>query len=206
MHQENENDKIDKELIVEKYTPLVHKIVNRLNYGFVDKDDLVQAGFMGLLKAIENFNSNLGNFISFASIYIMSEVKEELRNNKLIILNKEIISIIRKLPDYENKSLEEMSQILNTTKEKVSLAFLYKDRISLLNDDNNEIDRIESSYKENEIISCISKLNDVEKMIIYNKYLYNMSQSEIAESLDVSQSSVSRLEKKALKRLKSFIE
>ena len=59
---------------------LVYKIVNKMDYGYVDKEDLLQAGLIGLFKATKKFNKNINNnFISFSSIYIISEIKNILQ-------------------------------------------------------------------------------------------------------------------------------
>lgn len=208
----SQKDNIDGlEETIRKYTPLVYKIVNRMDYGYVDREDLVQAGLMGLYYAINNYNQEAQtNFVSYASIYIISEIKKELRNNKLIILNKDMIKLMKKLSDCSNQSFEQIAQLNNTTKENVFLAYIYKEKIIHLDkqddEENSLLDIIPSKDTRSAIIEGIYKLDDDEQKVIIEKYFKNASQSDIAKFFHKSQSYVSRLEAKALKNLKHIIE
>lgn len=208
----SQKDNIDGlEETIRQYTPLVYKIVNRMDYGYVDREDLIQAGLMGLYYAINNYNQNAQtNFVSYASIYIISEIKKELRNNKLIILNKDMIKLMKKLSDCSNQSFEQIAQLNNTTKENVFLAYIYKEKIIHLDkqddEENSLLDIIPSKDTRSAIIEGIHKLDDDEQKVIIEKYFKNASQSDIAKFFHKSQSYVSRLEAKALKNLKHIIE
>lgn len=207
MCQENDNfQNLGEEEII-KYRPLIYKIAHRMDYGYIDKEDLIQAGFIGLMQAFNRFNKEKSNnFISYASVYIINAMKEELRNNKLIVLNKEIISLIRQIKSNEELSFDDLSQKLNVSKDKIYLAFLYKDKIQSLDQvDGSMIDNIQSNISYNEITDKISLLKDDDRKLIYYKYFYNYNQSEIAKRFNVSQSTVSRLEKKALHNLKGLV-
>lgn len=187
---------------------LVEKIVNKMNYGYVDKDDLLQAGLIGLYKAIEKYNENINdNFISFSSIYIISEIKNELRNNKLIKLNKKIIKIKKYINENDNLSFNQISKNLNVNLELVYLATIYKNDVCSLNqiiDDDELINNIvdENNINNRHYIEIISRLDELSKLIITLKYYKNYSQTEIAKVLNCSQSKVSRIEKKALDLIK----
>ena len=186
---------------------LVNKIVNKMNYGYVDKDDLTQAGLIGLYKATLKYNKEINNnFISFASIYIISEIKEELRNNKLIKLNKNIVKIKKYLYDHENLSLTQIANNLNVSIDSVNLALIYKKDIVSLNeviDEEELIDNIEDKYEKYNFLPEILKLDSLSKKILILKYYKNYSQSEISKLLNCSQSKVSRIETKALKTIKN---
>ena len=76
MCKENDSYKIITDEQIKNYEKLVYKIVNRMNYGYVDKEDLIQAGFLGLVKALQKYDDNKSeSFISYASIYIISSIK-----------------------------------------------------------------------------------------------------------------------------------
>lgn len=186
---------------------LVNKIVNKMNYGYVDKDDLTQAGLIGLYKATLKYNKEINNnFISFASIYIISEIKDELRNNKLIKLNKNIIKIKKYLYEHENLSLSQVANNLNVSIDSVNLALIYKKDIVSLNeviDEEELIDNIEDKYEKYNYLPEILKLESLSKKILILKYYKNYSQSEISKLLNCSQSKVSRIEAKALKTIKN---
>lgn len=187
---------------------LVYKIVNKMDYGYVDKEDLLQAGLIGLFKATKKFNKNINNnFISFSSIYIISEIKNELRTNKLIVLNKKIIKIKKFLKNNNDKnlSINEISDLLNENTELIHLGLMYQNDIcslNELNEDEEMIDRIPDIKNEDKYIDIISNLDFLSKMIVLLKYYRNYNQSEISKILNCSQSKVSRIEQKALEIIK----
>ena len=196
--------------LFDKYVYLVEKIVNKMNYGYVDKDDLFQAGLIGLYKAIEKYNEKKNennNFISYCSVYIISEIKNELRNNKLIKLNKKIIKIKKYLRDNSNLSFNQISKNLNISIELIYLATIYKDDVvslnQIINDEelvNNVIDY--SVSFNNDYIDIINHLDEFSRLIITLKYYKNYSQEEIAKILNCSQAKISRIENKALEQMR----
>ena len=196
--------------LFDKYVYLVEKIVNKMNYGYVDKDDLFQAGLIGLYKAIEKYNEKKNennNFISYCSVYIISEIKNELRNNKLIKLNKKIIKIKKYLRDNSNLSFNQISKNLNISIELIYLATIYKDDVvslnQIINDEelvNNVIDY--SVSFNNDYIDIINHLDEFSRLIITLKYYKNYSQEEIAKILNCSQAKISRIENKALEKMR----
>ena len=196
--------------LFDKYVYLVEKIVNKMNYGYVDKDDLFQAGLIGLYKAIEKYNEKKNennNFISYCSVYIISEIKNELRNNKLIKLNKKIIKIKKYLRDNSNLSFNQISKNLNISIELIYLATIYKDDVvslnQIINDEelvNNVIDC--SVSFNNHYIDIINHLDEFSRLIITLKYYKNYSQEEIAKILNCSQAKISRIENKALEKMR----
>lgn len=193
---------------------LVYKIAKKMDYGYVDRDDLIQVGLMGLYEASLKYNPSLNTkFSTFASIYIISSIKEELRKNKLIRLNKELISVVRKLKMSDhNMSIEELSKELNTSKENIILALNYSFEVSSLNvvSETDEIihlipDLSGADPVKDDIISRIKCLDPVSQKVIYLKYYEGLSQDKIASLLGKNQSSISRLEKKALEKMKEAI-
>ncbi len=202
---------MNSELFIENIN-LVKKIVNKMNYGYIDKDDLYQAGLIGLYKATIKIDYNkINSFHSFASIYIINEIKDELRNNKLIKLNKKIIKIKKYLNnnDLSNKSIDEIAEELLVDKEYVFIALEHYNDVCSLNEvkENEElINLIPDALIEDDYYKYyIDKLDNLLKEVIILKYYKNYSQIEISKMMKLSQSTVSRLEKKALKIIKKKI-
>ena len=192
----------------------VKKIVNKLNYGYIEKDDLYQAGLIGLYKATKKYDKTLNdNFLSYASIYILSEIKNELRCNKLIKLNKKIIKIKKYLRNHDinNKSIDEIANELSVEKELVFSGLEYINDLTSLNEvkENEELINYVSDsnidYERSYYKYYIDKLDYLSKEIIIMKYYKNYSQSEIAKILKCSQSTISRIEKRALEIIKKKI-
>lgn len=198
--------------LFDEHIYLVNKIVNKMNYGYVDKDDLYQAGLIGLFKATKKFNKEINdNFISFSTIYIISEIKNELRTNKLIVLNKKIIKIKKYLNNNIDSKLtiSELSNNLNESKEMIHLGLIYQNDICSLNEINNEeemINSIEDKNNKDIYIDEIMKLDSISKIIILLKYYKNYNQTEIAKIMNCSQSKISRIEKNALDIIKKRLK
>ena len=83
MHQENLNS---YEYLVKKHQGLVYHIVNRFNVSSFDRDDLIQAGMMGLLEAIKRYDINYNTkFSTYAIPYILGNIKKEYNIQNSVI-------------------------------------------------------------------------------------------------------------------------
>lgn len=191
---------------------LVKSIVNKLDYGYVDKGDLLQVGLTGLYEACLNYSEEKKQtFKKYCIIYILSKIKKELRNNKLIVIPKEIISIKKKLNNInlENKSISELSKCLETSKENIILSLSEIDNVISLNKEVNDgfkIEYIKDNNQKDIILEYgIDKLDPLSKKVIILKYYKSYSQKEISKMLNCSQAKVSRIEKDALNNIKKWI-
>lgn len=192
---------------------LVYKIAHRMNYGYLDVEDLIQVGLMALYEASLKYDPSYNTkFSTYASIYIIGSIKKELRKNKPISLNKEIIRLIKQIKKLnDNLSVEELASKLNTSKENIILAINYQNDFVSLNNVTVTDELIElipdSSYESinnEDLLLLLQQLDPLSKKIIYLKYYCNYTQSEIAKILDTTQSTISRLAKKALEKMKSL--
>lgn len=178
------NEKIKNELI-EHNLRLVIYIARRFDNTGVDLDDLVSVGTIGLIKAVNTFNCDKKiKLATYASRCIENEILMHLRRISKI---KSEVSIDEPLNvDYEGNELL-LSDILGTDEDVV-----YKD--------------IESEVEKKLLKMALEKLSPRERKIMGMRFgLDNeeeMTQKEVADSLGISQSYISRLEKKIFKRLR----
>ncbi len=178
---------------------LVDRIINKLYYYNYLRDDLRQVALMGLFKAVNKYNDEYGVlFSTYASYFIIGEIKRELRNNKLIKTGKKVTKVITLLHD--NYTLKEIKEVTRFADDIIYTGLMYKDNIKSC--EVESIDLIKSSSND-------SFLNDLEIIlkgdllkVIKLKYVKNLSQKEISEIMNISQASVSRIEKKALEILR----
>lgn len=191
---------------------LVESIVKRMDFGHFEKDDLRQAGLMGLFKASTRFDESLGIcFSTYATTYIVGEIKKEMRENQTIKLNKEMFRIIRYLKKMEcninnSTTIDKIAIDLNTSKENVLMALNYQEKVISLNiqEENGELinlikDQSKAIISYDEICEILdSSLSN----IIFMRYFNGLKQGEVAQILNITQSKVSRLETKALRILK----
>ena len=114
---------------------LVYKIAHRMNYGYLDVEDLIQVGLMALYEASLKYDPSYNTkFSTYASIYIIGSIKKELRKNKPISLNKEIIRLIKQIKKLnDNLSVEELASKLHFKRKYNPCNKLSNDFVSLNN-------------------------------------------------------------------------
>jgi len=208
---------------------LVYNIVNRYR-NHKDYEDLLQVGRIGLMKSIDKFNLDLNLcFSTYAVPLILGEVKRHFRDYKSVKVSRQIQenlgSINRYIKEYTLQYQQEpkVSDIVKGTgldEEDVLLAIgSEKELISLnkpLGHDEGKamcmLDSLEDTtnaylhFENSELVKkSIDKLNPKEKKIIISRYMLEHTQTELAEELGISQAHVSRLEKKALKKIQHIV-
>ena len=216
------NETIDEIIESEDIKKIIVSIANR--FYNVEKKDLYQVGYIGVIKAYNNFSINSGvKFSTFAYKYIFGEMFELAKNNRNIKVNKKVLSIYKQIEQTKslltqkfNKepSLEDISNYLeidlntivdciNNSKKILSL----DSEIDLSNESNLYTVIGESpNYLDNILLNdAIEYLNDIEKKVIDYKYFYGYSQQEIADMLGINQVKVSRIETSSKNKIKKYI-
>ena len=182
----NENNKEAKEVLVQRNMRLVAHISKKYNNSGEELDDLISIGTIGLIKAIDTFNVDKGiRLATYASKCIENEILMNIRSNK------------------KNKMQVSLQDPIGVDKEGNAISL-----IDILGtDEDYVVDKVELKMKISKLYEKIEKvLTEREKEIIKLRYGLTPSgyktQREIAQQLDISRSYVSRIEKKALKKLK----
>lgn len=183
-------DKSAKDLLIERNMRLVAHLVKKYNYADRDVEDLISIGTIGLIKAVNTFNGDKGSrLVTYAAKCIDNELLMMLRSEKKRSRDTSIyeplgmdsegnsISLMDVLESDEHDIIEEMELDANIKK----LNGLIKDVLT---------------ERERQIICLRYGLGDG----------HEVTQREIAERFGISRSYVSRLEKKALKRLREAYE
>lgn len=174
-------------LLIEHNLRLVVYIAKKFDNTGVGVEDLISIGTIGLIKAINTFNSSKNiKLATYASRCIENEILMYLRRNNKTRLE---VSIDEPLNvDWDGNELL-LSDILGTDEDVI-----YKD--------------LENEVERSQLKKAISKLGERERTIIMLRFGLNnpddieMTQKEVADYLGISQSYISRLEKKIMKRLK----
>ena len=186
----NENS----EEIVDKYQFLVYKLASKMKANYLEYEDLVQIGFMGLLKAIKNYQENENtNFLSYASKYIVYEIKKEIRKSSYYKVSDYLYKLANKINSVESNDIY---KIANLTNESIENILFIK---------CNNMYTIEKIEDYNEIPSKELKipigLTKQEEDVYYMRIVYNYTQKEIGTILNISQSTVSRIIKSICEKL-----
>ena len=182
---------------------LVSLFVDRLDYGYVEREDLFQAGLMGLFEATKKYNAECNTkFSTYASFFIMGAIKKELRENRLIKYNKEICKVKREIEKNDNiYNIEKIKQKTNVNENIIKDVYL--NQFEIIKYDDNLVNTIKE--KERSIFNYMGEcLTGVFYDVIKQRYVDNLTQAEISKQLQISQSKVSRIEKIGLQRLKKY--
>ncbi len=217
-------DNSAKERLVEHNSPLIKSILRRYKNKGVEYDDLFQLGSIGLLKAINNFQSEFGvKFSTYAVPMIAGEIKRYLRDDGYLKVSRSTKSLACKIAYYcdavknkEGKSptIDEIAKEFMVDAQEVIFAMeAVKIPVSLYDKGDDEqgqalYEKITNGDETDKTIDymlikdAISSLSDREKKIIILRYYKDKTQSEVARVMKVSQVQISRLESKIIKKLR----
>ena len=206
---------------------LVLSIIQRFTNRRENLDDLFQVGCIGLIKAIDNFNTELDvKFSTYAVPMIIGEIRRYLRDNNTIRVSRSMRDLayralqaketltkdascdptIEQIAAAVGESAADVSAAISAIVEPVSLYEpVYNDGgesifvMDQLSDDRNTD---ESWLEDIALKEALKSLNERERRIINMRFYKGKTQMEIAGEIGISQAQVSRLEKDAIDRLK----
>lgn len=169
------------EFLVESNQRLVYKIARRFKVNAFDYDDLVQAGMMGLFNAAKKYDITKGTkFSTFATYYIVGAIKDELAKSSLL---------------KTSKYYQQMNKNNLNNKDKTDMIVAHEYYEVTLQEDLNEV---QGNYLNLDAFNFTL----LEKRLLKLRLENRLSQMEIANELNISQSKVSRI----LKRMREKIE
>lgn len=230
IEQSHQGDKEARDRLVQSNLGLVWSIVRRFENRGCELEDLFQIGSIGLMKAIDKFDTSFDvRFSTYAVPMITGEIKRFLRDDGMIKVSRSLKENVVKIKAAESRlqrehgrdvTLSEIAAETGLTKEDIVMALeasvevesIYK---SVYQSDGNEIcivDRLQEKTDSNERLlnqmllnQLMEHLNETEKELIQLRYYHEKTQVEVAKKLGISQVQVSRLEKKILLRLREYI-
>lgn len=209
---------------------LVLSVIKRFSQSNENVDDLFQIGCIGLIKAIDNFDSSLDvKFSTYAVPMIVGEIRRFLRDNNTIRVSRSLKDIAYKAiyakeslmkKNLKEPTIMEISEEIGIPKEEIVYALdaiqnpmsLYEPVYTEGGDTLYVMDQIsdkknkEDNWVENISLSeAMKKLNERENEIITLRFFEGKTQMEVAEYIGISQAQVSRLEKNALSIMKKYL-
>ncbi|MEF9922718.1 MAG: RNA polymerase sporulation sigma factor SigG [Anaerovoracaceae bacterium] len=209
---------------------LVLSVIQRFNNRGENPDDLFQVGCIGLIKALDNFDTSHGvRFSTYAVPMIIGEIRRYLRDNNTIRVSRSLRdTAYRALQTKEilarkfqrDPSIAEIAKEMDVPREDVVLALdSIQEPISLFepvfHDDGDAIyvmDQVQDNkntdtkWIENIALSeAMKKLTPRERHILNMRFFEGKTQMEVAEEISISQAQVSRLEKNALKYMRKYV-
>ena len=225
-----EGDEQARELYIKGNLRLVLSVIRRFQNSSENADDLFQIGCIGLIKAIDNFDTTLQvKFSTYAVPMIIGEIRRYLRDNNSIRVSRSLRDIAYKaiytretyMKQYlKEPSITEIAQEIGIEKEMIVYALdAIQNPVSLFEPVYTEggdtlyvMDQIsDTKNKEDRWIEDLSlreamkRLNKREKHIIELRFYEGKTQMEVAKEVGISQAQVSRLEKGALKSMRNYL-
>lgn len=230
--QAQDGNKAARDRLIECNLRLVASFVHRFAGRGEEQDDLFQIGIIGLLKAIHHFDLSYEVcFSTYAVPVIMGEMRRYLRDNSSVRVSRSMKELAYKaLQAKENfikehqtePTIEQLAGMLEKKKEDVLFALeavmppvsIYepigqdKDgaEMILLEKLGDEKSSDQAWLEKINLEQCLTLLTPKEQWVFQKRYQTGLTQQEIAAELNLSQAQISRLEKKALEKIRKFYQ
>lgn len=219
-------DKGERDRLVVDNMPLVWSMVGRFSSSGKDKEELFQIGMIGLMQAIDRFDTTYDvRFSTYAVPLILGEIRRFLRDDNPIKVSRTIAEHRKQIQTLqqgqEDISVDQIVEKTGLTREDVVLAMASARPVTSIYEtayDSGEsqvlvVDQLEGKEKpmEEEVLEeqilalAMQALSAEEKRLIQMRFFENMTQTEIAGRLGMTQVQISRREKKILQKMREFI-
>ena len=219
-----------KEEYIKGNLRLVLSVIRRFSNSNENADDLFQIGCVGLIKAINNFNTELDvKFSTYAVPMIIGEIRRYMRDNNSIRVSRSLRDTAYKAiyakesymeKNLKEPTLEEISAEIGIDKEDIVFALdaiqtpmslqepVYNDGddvLYVMDQVSDKKNREENWVEGLALQAAMERLGERERYIIQLRFFEGKTQIEVAQDIDISQAQVSRLEKHALKVMRQYL-
>ena len=220
-------DKSARDELVKGNLRLVLSVIQRFSNRGENLDDLFQVGCIGLIKAIDNFNTDMDvKFSTYAVPMVIGEIRRYLRDNNSVRVSRSMRDTAYRAMQIKERvmgeqgrepGVEEIAKELDIPKEDVVLALeAFAEPVSLyeavysdggdtiyvmdqIGDNNDDSNWLDEILLREEI----KNLSQREKRILTLRFMQGKTQMEVAQEVGISQAQVSRLEKCAMNKIKN---
>ena len=225
-----EGDEEARELYIKGNLRLVLSVIKRFSGSSENMDDLFQIGCIGLIKAIDNFDTTLNvKFSTYAVPMIIGEIRRYLRDNNSIRVSRSLRDIAYRAiyaketymkNNLKEPTITEIAQEIGIDKETIVYAMdaiqnpvsLFEpvyteggDTLYVMDQISDKKNREENWVENLSLREAINRLNQRERHIIDLRFYEGKTQMEVAQEIGISQAQVSRLEKNALKTMRNYL-
>ncbi|MCD8073982.1 MAG: RNA polymerase sporulation sigma factor SigG [Lachnospiraceae bacterium] len=223
-------DENARELYIKGNLRLVLSVIRRFSNSNENVDDLFQIGCIGLMKAIDNFDTGQNvKFSTYAVPMIIGEIRRYLRDNNSIRVSRSLRDTaykaiyaretytklnqreptVNEIADEIGISSEEIVNALDAIQSPLSLYDpVYTeggDTLYVMDQISDKKNREENWVESISLREALERLPEREKHIVELRFYEGKTQMEVASEIGISQAQVSRLEKNALKSMRSFL-
>ena len=225
-----QGDEAARERFIQGNLRLVLSIIKRFASANENVDDLFQIGCIGLIKAIDNFNTELGvRFSTYAVPMIIGEIRRFLRDNSSIRVSRSLRDTAYKAiyarddlmkKNQKEPSITEVAAEIGIPREDIVYALdaiqnpmsLYEpvytdggDTLYVMDQIRDKKNREEAWIDRLSLSDAMEKLGNREREIISLRFFEGKTQMEVADLIGISQAQVSRLEKSALRIMRAYL-
>ena len=225
-----QGDEEARERYIKGNLRLVLSVIKRFSSSNENADDLFQIGCIGLMKEIDNFNTELNvKFSTYAVPMIIGEIRRYLRDNNSIRVSRSLRDVAYKAiyarENYMRQNLKEptvaeIAEEIGIDKEEIVYALdaiqspmsLYEpvyteggDTLYVMDQISDKKNREENWVEDLSLREAMRRLGNRERDIIQMRFYEGKTQMEVAREIGISQAQVSRLEKNALKSMKNYL-
>ena len=221
-----QGDRAASEQLVNENSGLIWSVARRFIGRGAETDDLYQLGCLGFLKAVEGFDLEFGTqFSTYAVPKISGEIRRFLRDDGTLKVSRSlkeqaasIKSIRSKLTSLLGRepTIQELSDQTGLTPEEIAIAETATAATESIHQETGEdgfclenvLTDTESEERMVERIAlrqAVEKLPERERLVIQLRYYHSLTQQRVAKVMNVSQVQVSRIEKKALEKIREFM-
>ena len=223
-------DKEARELYIKGNLRLVLSVIKRFSGSNENADDLFQIGCIGLMKAIDNFDTTLQvKFSTYAVPMIIGEIRRYLRDNSTIRVSRSLRDTAYKAiyarENYLKNNLREptimeIASEIAMEKEEIVYALdaiqspmsLYEpvyteggDTLYVMDQVSDKKNKEENWVENLALQDAMNRLNTRERHIVNLRFYEGKTQMEVAQEIGISQAQVSRLEKNALRVMRNYL-
>ena len=213
-------DEAAEEGLLRENLPLVAAIARRYQNCGLGQEDMMQLGSIGLLQALRRFDPDRGLcFSTYAVPLIAGEIRRFLRDDGMVKFSRETkslaIQIERVRREQGDIPVEELSKRLNVSLEDVTAALASREGALSLDAPTDEdgadlqsflgkadTDTEQDALRRVELRELFALLTERERLILFLRYFQDKTQNEVGQRLGLSQVQISRIEKKALLRMR----
>ena len=230
LRRTKQGDMAAREQLISGNRRLVLSVIQRFAGRGENADDLFQVGCIGLIKAIDNFNTNLDvRFSTYGVPMIVGEIRRYLRDNSAVRVSRSMrdtaYKVLQAREQYvaehqREPSIEEISKKIGIRREDVVMALdAISDPVSLFEpvysdggdalcvmDQVRDVKNTDESWLERIALrEAIAALGERERKILDMRFFQGKTQMEVSAEVGISQAQVSRLEKNAIKQIRKSL-
>ena len=213
-------DRGAEEALLRENMPLVAAIARRYQNCGLAQEDMLQLGSIGLLQALRRFDPDRGLcFSTYAVPLIAGEIRRFLRDDGMVKFSRETKSLALQIERVRREqgdlTVEELSKVLHVPLEDITAALASRTAALSLDAPTDEdgadlqtflgsadADTEQDALRRVELRELFAVLSERERQVLFMRYFQDRTQNEVGKRLGLSQVQISRIEKKALLRMR----